>query len=134
LLKLTFEENIGIRYDRPSISRLLPHELPNGNTLVVGRDLQDVQQIEQRVLRALVVGGTAAVLLAIGGAVLFRQQLEGRVAAIRRTALEIEAGGLSRRIPVSDADDELTLLNRNINHMLDQAQHLMVGVRDVSNV
>ena len=68
MLKLTFEENIGIRYDRPSISRLLPHELPNGNTLVVGRDLQDVQQIEQLVLRALVVGGAIAVLLAIGGA------------------------------------------------------------------
>jgi signal transduction histidine kinase len=121
------------RYDRPSISRLLSHELPNGATLVVGRDMQDVQQIEQLVLRALIVGGAIAVLLAIGGAVLFRQQLEQRVAAIRRTALEIEAGDLSRRIPVSDADDEFTRLNRDINHMLDQIQHLMVGVRDVSN-
>jgi hypothetical protein len=34
-----------IRYVRPSFSWLLP----NGNTLVVGRDLQDVQQIEQLV-------------------------------------------------------------------------------------
>jgi signal transduction histidine kinase len=95
--------------------------------------MQDVQQIEQLVLRALVVGGAIAVLLAIGGAVLFRQQLEQRVAAIRRTALEIEAGDLSRRIPLLDADDEFTRLNRDINHMLDQIQHLMVGVRDVSN-
>jgi signal transduction histidine kinase len=95
--------------------------------------MQDVQQIEQLVLRALVIGGAIAVLLAIGGALLFRQQLEQRVAAIRRTALEIEAGDLSRRIPVSDADDEFTRLNRDINHMLDQIQHLMVGVRDVSN-
>ena len=121
------------RYDRPSVSRLLPHELPNGATLVVGRDMQDVQQIEQLVLRALVIGGAVALLLAIGGAVLFRQQLEQRVAAIRRTALEIEAGDLSRRIPLLDADDEFTRLNRDINHMLDQIQHLMVGVRDVSN-
>ena len=121
------------RYYRPSISRLLPHELPNGATLVVGRDLQDVQQIEQLVLRALVIGGAIAVLLAIGGAVLFRQQLEQRVAAIRRTALEIEAGDLSRRIPLSNADDEFTRLNRDINHMLDQIQHLMAGVRHVSN-
>jgi len=38
-----------IRYVRPSFSWLLPHELPNGSTLVVGRALQDVQQIEQLV-------------------------------------------------------------------------------------
>jgi signal transduction histidine kinase len=121
------------RYGRPSISRLLPHELPNGTTLVVGRDMQDVHEIEQLVLRALVIGGGIAVLLAIGGAVLFRQQLEHRVAAIRRTVLEIEAGDLSRRIPVLDAEDEFTRLNHGINQMLDQIQHLMDGVRDVSN-
>jgi signal transduction histidine kinase len=122
-----------IRDGRPSISRLLAHELPNGATLVVGRDMQDVHEIEQLVVRALVIGGAVAVLLAIGGAVSFRAQLERRVAAIRRTALEIEGGDLSRRIPVSDAEDEFTRLNRDINRMLDRIQHLMDGVRDVSN-
>jgi signal transduction histidine kinase len=121
------------RYGRPSSSRLLPHELPNGATLVVGRDMEDVHEIAQLVLRALVVGGAVAVLLAIGGAILFRQQLENRVAAIRRTVLEIEAGDLSRRIPVLDTEDEFTRLNRDINHMLDQIQHLMGGVQEVSN-
>lgn len=121
------------RDGRPSTSRLLPRELPNGFELVVGRDMQDVHEIEQLVLRALLVGGAVAVLLAIGGAVLFRRQLEQRIAAIRRTVSEIEAGDLGRRIPVSDADDEFTRLNRDLNHMLDQIQHLMDGVRDVSN-
>ena len=121
------------RYGRTSISRLLPHELPNGATLVIGRHMEDVHEIEQLVLRALVLGGAIAVLLAVGGAFLFRHQLERRVAAIRRTALEIEAGDLSRRIPVSDADDEFTRLNHDINHMLDQIERLMDGVRAVSN-
>ncbi len=121
------------RYGRASSSRVLPHELPNGATLLVGRDMEDVHEIAQLVLRALIVGGAIAVLLAIGGAVFFRQQLEHRVAAIRRTVLEIEAGDLSRRIPVSDAEDEFTRLNRDINHMLDRIQHLMDGVREVSN-
>jgi signal transduction histidine kinase len=121
------------RDGRPSISRLLPHELPNGATLVVGRDMQDLHEIEQLVLRALIVGGALAVLLAIGGAVVFRKQLEDLVAAIRRTVQEIEAGDLSRRIPVLDAKDEFTRLNHDINHMLDQIQHLMDGVRNVSN-
>ncbi len=122
-----------IRYGRPSISRLLPLGLPNGDTLIVGRDLQDVHEIEQLVLRALLIGGVVAVLLAIGGALLFRRQLEHRLAAIRRTALEIEAGDMSRRIPETDGEDEFTRLNDSINRMLDRIQRLMDGVRDVSN-
>jgi len=122
-----------VRDGRPSVSRLLPHRLPNGNVLVVGRDLHDVREMEQLVVRALLMGGVVALLLAVAGAALVRRQLEHRMAAIRHTALEIEAGDLSRRIPVPDADDEFTRLNRDINRMLDRIQRLMDGVRDVSN-
>jgi signal transduction histidine kinase len=122
-----------VRDGRPSTSRLLPHRLSNGDVLVVGRDLHDVQEMEQLIVRALLMGGVVALLLAVGGAALVRRQLEHRMAAIRHTALEIEAGDLSRRIPVLDADDEFTRLNRDINRMLDRIQRLMEGVRDVSN-
>src|SRR5262244_1028406 len=47
-----------------------------------------------QVWHSLLAGGAMASLLAIGGALLFRRQLEHRVGAIRRTALEIEAGDL----------------------------------------
>ena len=122
-----------IRNGRASLSRLLPRLLPDGSILVVGRDMQDQREIEQLVWRALLAGGAVALLLAIGGALLFRRQLEHRVGAIRRTAREIEAGDLTRRIPVSDVDDEFARLNRDINHMLDRIEHLMDGVRHVSN-
>jgi len=121
------------RDGRPSTSRLFLHRLPGGDLLVVGRDLQDLHAIEELVVRALLVGGLVTLLLAVGGAALVRRQLEHRVAAIRRTALEIEAGDLSRRIPVPDAEDEFTRLKRDINRMLDRIQRLMEGVRDVSN-
>jgi signal transduction histidine kinase len=107
--------------------------LPDGSILVVGRDMQDQREIEQLVWHALLAGGAAALLLAIGGAVLFRRQLEHRVSAIRRTAREIEAGDLTRRIPISGVEDEFARLNRDINSMLDRIEHLMDGVRHVSN-
>jgi signal transduction histidine kinase len=122
-----------LRDGRPSSSRLLRRPLPDGSTLVVGRDMQDRREIEQLVWHALAVGGAAAILLAIGGAVLFRRQLERRVGAIRRTAREIEAGDLTRRIPISGEDDEFARLNRDINSMLDRIELLMDGVRHVSN-
>lgn len=121
------------RDGRRSISRLLSHQLSNGVVLVVGRDLQDVNEVEQLVLHALLVGGGIVTLLAIGGAVLFRRKLERQVAEIRRTAVEIESGDLSRRIPISNANDEFTRLSIEINRMLDRIQHLMEGVRDISN-
>jgi signal transduction histidine kinase len=122
-----------VRFGRISNSRLLPHHFSNGSILVVGRDMQDVHEINQLILRSLGMGGVLAVVIAVGGAILFRNQLEHRVAAIRHTVLEIEAGDLSRRIPVLDSNDEFTRLNHDINHMLDQIQHLMEGVRNVSN-
>jgi len=122
-----------IRNGRASLSRLLPRLLPDGSILVVGRDMQDQREIEQLVWRALLAGGAVALLLAIGGALLFRRQLEHRVGAIRRTAREIEAGDLTRRIPISGVEDEFARLNRDINNMLDRIEHLMDGVRHVSN-
>jgi signal transduction histidine kinase len=122
-----------MRNGRPSLSRLLSRLLPDGSILVVGRDLQDQREIEGLVWHALLAGGAVALLLAVGGALLFRRQLEHRVGSIRRTALEIEAGDLSRRIPISDSEDEFALLNRDINRMLDRIEHLMDGVRYVSN-
>jgi signal transduction histidine kinase len=122
-----------VHFGRLSTGRLLRHELPDGAIVIVGRDMQDMHEIDQLVLRSLGIGGFLALFIAVGGAVLFRNQLEQRVAAIRRTVLKIEAGDLSRRIPVLDSDDEFTRLNHDINHMLDQIQHLMEGVRNVSN-
>ena len=122
-----------MRNGRPSLSRLLPRLLGDGSILVVGRDLQDQREIERLVWHSLLAGGAAALMLAIGGALLFRRQIEHRVGAIRRTALQIEAGDLSRRIPISDVEDEFARLNRDINRMLDRIEHLMDGVRHVSN-
>jgi signal transduction histidine kinase len=122
-----------IRDGRSSISRILPLMLPDGAMLVVGRDLHDRLEIETLVWRALAIGGLCAVLLATLGAVLFRRQLEARIAAIRHTAREIEAGDLSRRIPVTGIDDEFGRLGSDINRMLDWIEHLMDGVRHVSN-
>lgn len=122
-----------IRTGQGSMSRLLPHRLSTGDILVVGRDMEDQERIEQLVWRALGIGGGTALLLAVGGAVLFRQQIERRIAAIRRTAAKIETGDLSWRIPTTAKEDEFSRLNRDINHMLDRIQHLMDGVRHVSN-
>ncbi|MBZ0093380.1 MAG: HAMP domain-containing histidine kinase [Sulfuricellaceae bacterium] len=121
-----------VREGKAVSARLLMHRLQNAELLIVGRDLSEHITIGRLVWRALAVGITISLLLTVVGALFFRHQIEARIGDIRRTAVEIEAGDLTRRIPIS-SDDEFGLLSREINHMLDRIEHLMESTRHVSN-
>ena len=116
-----------------SPSRIRLHRLNDGALLVVGRDMQDLSEIRSLISRAVIIGGLSALLLAILGTLVFRRQLERRIWAIRHTTQDIEAGNLDRRIALSGTPDEFDRLSADINRMLDRIQHLMEGVRHVSN-
>ncbi len=122
-----------IRDGFPSSARLVLHKLPNGAVLVVGRDMKDLNGIAKLIWRTIGIGGVIALVLAIGGTILFRYLLERRVSAIRQTVGEVEAGNLAKRIPVSGVEDEFARLSDDMNQMLDRIEHLMDGVRHVSN-
>ena len=121
------------RGDRFVPSRVRLHKMTDGSLLVVGRDMQDLSEIGSLIARAVVIGGVSAMLLAILATLVFRHQLERRIWAIRHTTQEIEAGNLDRRIMLSGTPDEFDRLSADINRMLDRIQHLMEGVRHVSN-
>jgi signal transduction histidine kinase len=121
------------RGDRLVPSRIRLHRLSDGSLLVVGRDMQDLSEIGSLIGRAVAIGGVSAILLAIFATIVFRHQFERRIWAIRQTTQEIEAGNLDRRIVLSGTPDEFDRLSADINRMLDRIQHLMEGVRHVSN-
>jgi len=118
---------------RPGEARLRAWDLSDGSRLVVGSDLQHQREIERLIRRAIGWGAAIALLMTVGGAFAFRHALDQRIGAIRRTIVGIEAGDLSRRIPVSSQEDEFARLHREINGMLDRLEQLMDGVRHVSN-
>jgi signal transduction histidine kinase len=126
------------RNSRARRARLLATRLPDGGLLLVGRDLSEQQAIQALVWEALASGAAASIILGLAGATLFRTQINSRIAHIRLTAKGVEAGDLSRRIPVPadsnvSGDDEFGLLNRDINRMLDRIEQLMSGIRHVSD-
>ena len=126
-------DRLVMRGSGASPSRVRLHKLTDGGLLVVGRDMQDLSEIRSLIARAVVIGGVSALLLAILGTLMFRRQLERRIWAIRHTTQDIEAGNLDRRIALSGTPDEFDRLSADINRMLDRIQHLMEGVRHVSN-
>ncbi|MHB1676554.1 MAG: sensor histidine kinase [Sulfuriferula sp.] len=121
-----------VRNGKPTLARLMISQLSNGGRLIVGRDLSEQELIGHLVWRSLASGAVLSILLVVGGAVFFRYQIGRRIGDIRRTAMEIEAGDLTQRIPVL-SNDEFGLLNMDINRMLDRIEQLMDGVRHVSN-
>ena len=129
----SISEHSVLRAGRPSRSRLRVTALNDGSTLIVGRDMQDLHDLEKLIRDAIASGALVTLVMAVAGALLFRRQLERRIGAIRETAAQIERGDLAQRVPTSAQQDEFARLSRDINAMLDRIHGLMEGVRHVSN-
>ena len=56
-----------------------------------------------------------------------------RVEAVTRTARRISAGALEERVPVRDSSDEIDLLARTFNEMLDRIQILVREVKEMAD-
>ena len=120
------------RREQRTLVRVVWREFGDGSRLIVAYDMQELMAIRQLVRQALLVGSLVALGLVFGGTFYFRLRLEQRIGEIRRVTREIEGGDLSRRMPVL-GDDEFSRLAADINQMLERIEHLMNGVRNVSN-
>ena len=76
---------------------------------------------------------SAAILLALVMSVTLARAILRRMDTISRTAGEIMAGDLSRRVPLSTRHDEFDALSARLNAMLDRIEQLMRGMREVTD-
>jgi signal transduction histidine kinase len=107
--------------------------LEGGYNLLVGRDTERFAPVEQDFWFGL--AGALAVLAIVGvlGGLLIRRILMMRIQGIQETVQAIMQGRLSHRLETSRSGDELDMLSQTINGMLEQIEHLINGVRNVSN-
>lgn len=115
------------------LTRILYVALPSGFNLLVGRDVQDREAVREAIVGALGWAAAVAALLAIGGGLLVRRAVLGRVDAINLTTEAIIHGDLAKRLPARDSSDEFGRLALTINGMLQQIEILVDGVRSSSN-
>ncbi len=107
--------------------------LPGGFRVLVGRDVQELRQFRDLILRTLYVALPLSLLLGLGGGYLISRNFLRRVDAITGTSRSIMLGDLSRRMPEAGTNDELDRLSRSLNEMLDQIERLMQGMKEVSS-
>jgi signal transduction histidine kinase len=111
----------------------VPVPLSDGRLLLVSRDIEELRAFIDRVRRLFLWGFGCLALAALVGGVAAGQLILRRISVITATGESIMAGDLSRRVPLSGADDELDHLARNLNAMLDRIEQLMTGLREVSD-
>ncbi len=113
--------------------RALAVPLEGGGRLLVGDDLDRLDDVDEAILRAFGWALALTVALGVGGGLLLGAGFLRRVDAITRTAEAIVEGDLARRVPDRGTHDDLDRLARALNHMLDRIAALMEGLRQVSS-
>jgi signal transduction histidine kinase len=138
--ELPFEEehadNTGdVQQESEAGSRLmvLGHRRTDGSFLAVGTDTHRTHEAQQAMLGAFAWAMGATLLFALAGGALLSRGFLRRIEEINRTTRAIMEGDISERIRMRSAGDELDQIATNLNDMLDRLQHLMEGLRQVSN-
>jgi len=107
--------------------------LRGGFHLLVGRDVNDLEETQRLIREALFWGLLITIVLALVGGAMMSRTMMHRIEAINTTCRQIMDGDLTRRIPRTGGDDDFDRLVDMLNRMLDQIEELMQGVRQVTN-
>ena len=107
--------------------------LPDGSHLLVGKDVDDLDEFAQKIKVAMAL--CILWIFALGGAVSvsITRRTVGRIEAINATSRAIMQSGLGQRIPLRGTRDEWDELAENLNSMLDRIEALMGEVKQVTD-
>ena len=115
------------------LARALIFRLPERYGLLVGRDINQLTEAKRLIIQALTWGLFMMLLLAfLGGLVLSRRTVH-KIERINQTTRSIMSGNLSRRVPLTNHNDDFDQVAENLNQMLDRIQRLMEDIRRVSD-
>jgi heavy metal sensor kinase len=113
--------------------RILYSNIGAGVILQLGQSLENVANFVEAFRQIVIATLIMLVLLSAGfGWFLARRAVSG-VQVVTRTARSISAGSLEERVPVNTRGDEIDQLATTFNAMLDRIQHLVEGIREISD-
>jgi signal transduction histidine kinase len=113
--------------------RLIARSLPNGDRLVIGRNVDEVGEVASVVGRALALGLIPAVLLCLAVGVLMSARAQRRIVEVNQRVQRIVAGDLRERLPHRKIDDAFSRLAMIVNGMLDEMETLIHSLAGVGN-
>lgn len=121
------------KQDGESTLRATVQDLPNHHRLLIAKPIDKIIALVDFSGDLLIGTLIFVVIIGLGGGFMLSKNLTRRIDTINRTSRQIIRGDLTRRIPRPKQSDEITQLIDNLNEMLDQIEHLVQGVRRVSD-
>src|SRR6266404_5775631 len=113
--------------------RLIARSLPDGNVMVIGRDVDEIGEMARVVGRALALGLVPAVLLCLAVGIALSARARNRIVEVNARVQRIVAGDLRERLPHRNADDAFSELAVIVNGMLDEMETLIHSLAGVGN-
>lgn len=101
--------------------------------LLVGRDIRARTEFQSAMIQSLGWALAVTIALGIAGGYFVSRRMLGRVDGVAAASREIIDGDLTRRMPVSGSGDEFDRLSDTLNHMLDEIEQLLMGMRAVTD-
>ena len=118
----------------PVSARLIARALPNGDILVVGRDVSQLREMRSIISSALLWSGVTILIagLALGSALSLAPLR--RLKLLQDVASDVAAGDLKRRLPVTSRRDELDVLAGAVNYMIGEVERLIGEVKGATEI
>lgn len=121
----------GVEYDRMGL--MWDKRFADGSRLLLGRDIDRIDEIEENLQEGILWLGATSVLLGLVGSLLLSGAIQRRIRHISDAANQVMQGQLSERIATNASNDEFDRLGQTLNAMLDRIDMLFGTVRRVSD-
>ena len=108
-------------------------DLDDGARLMLGKDIEDIDEVEEQLRAAATWILPSALILGILGGALMSRTISNRLEAINSAARTVIAGDLSGRVLLRGSGDDFDRLGETLNVMLSRIEELLEAIRRVSD-
>jgi signal transduction histidine kinase len=113
--------------------RAIARRMPNGEALLIGREVDETREISHVVGQALVLGLLPAFCLCLLAGAWLSIRAQKRVEEVNQRVQRIIAGDLRERLPHRDVDEPFSKLAAIVNGMLDEMEKMIHALAGVGN-
>jgi signal transduction histidine kinase len=115
------------------VIRAVARHMPNGDALLIGREVDEAREISHVVAQALSLGLLPALCLCLLAGAWLSMRAQKRVEEVNQRVQRIVAGDLRERLPHRDVDEPFSRLTIIVNGMLDEMEAMIHALAGVGN-
>ena len=120
--------------DGPSESALfVARRRADGGVLLLGRNLGEIVEFQNTVLRALATALLPTILASLGIGAVFARRASIRLTALRDAIRRVMNGDFATRLPYARSGDDIDRVASDVNVMLDEIERLLDQLRSVGD-